>query len=169
MVGRSYWSDDPDQERHAFLWTQATGMIDLGTLGGLESGATAISSDGKVVGYSQDARGNYRAFLWTPDQPNGTTGTMIDLGTLGGNEVWATDVNAAGQVVGGSTLPGEREGHAFVWTQATGMVDLGTRGGGYSFAIGINDVGVIVGEAQLGSGKRPIVWTQTCRTVRWAR
>ena len=159
VVGRWYWSDDPDQERHAFLWTQADGMIDLGTLGGLESGATAISSDGKVVGYSQDANGRGRVFLWTPDQPNGTIGTMIDLGTLGGNEVWATDVNAAGQVVGGSTLPGEREGHAFVWTQATGMVDLGTRGGGYSFAIGINDVGMIVGEAQLGSSRRPIVWT----------
>ena len=159
VVGRSFWADDPDQGRHAFLWTQPTGMIDLGTLGGVESGATAISSDGKVVGYSQDADGNYRVFLWTPDQPNGTTGTMIDLGSLGGNETWASDVNAAGQVVGGSTLAGETEGHAFVWTQATGMVDLGTLGGVYSFAIGINDAGVIVGEAQLGSGKRPFVWT----------
>jgi probable HAF family extracellular repeat protein len=159
VVGRSYWIDEPDQETHAFLWTQPTGMIDLGTLGGVESGATAISSDGKVVGYSQDVNGDYRAFLWTPDQPNGTTGTMIDLGSLGGKEVWASDVNAAGQVVGGSTLAGEAEGHAFVWTQATGMVDLGTLGGSYSFAIGINDAGVIVGEAQLGSGKRPFVWT----------
>lgn len=55
---------------HAFRWTQATGMQDLGTLpGGFYSNATAISADGTIIaGGSNNAPNNTGpvfAFRWT--------------------------------------------------------------------------------------------------------
>ena len=43
---------------------QGHGMIDLGTLGGAISEAYAINDQGQIVGYSHDASGVMRAFLW---------------------------------------------------------------------------------------------------------
>ena len=50
---------------HAFLWKDGT-MTDLGTLGGATSWAYGINNRGQVVGYSETASGEMRAFLWTP-------------------------------------------------------------------------------------------------------
>ena len=52
---------------HAFRWTQAGGMQDLGSLGaGLGSGATAVSADGSVVvGIATVSGGGTHAFRWT--------------------------------------------------------------------------------------------------------
>jgi len=52
---------------HAFSWTQAGGMVDLG-----EGEAIAVSN-GQVVGYNAGGH----AFSWTQE------GGMVDLGTLG--------------------------------------------------------------------------------------
>lgn len=55
--------------QHAFRWTQATGMQDLGTLpGGVYSYAVAVSADGTIVagGSSGTGGGNFGfAFRWT--------------------------------------------------------------------------------------------------------
>jgi probable HAF family extracellular repeat protein len=54
-------------------------MIDLGTLGGNFSVATAINTQGEVVGGSYTVDGPMHAFLWQ----SGTG--MVDLGTLVGD------------------------------------------------------------------------------------
>src|SRR5437667_4139380 len=49
----------------AFLWTQATGMQNLGVLpGGNSSQALGINDKGTVVGSSTSSSGD-RAFIWT--------------------------------------------------------------------------------------------------------
>jgi probable HAF family extracellular repeat protein len=105
---------------HAFRWTQAGGMADLGTLGGALSIAFGVSADGSVVvGGAEITNGDVNAFRWTQ------AGGMADLGTLGGANSYANGVSADGSVVVGQTGTGS-ETDAFRWTQAGGMADLGT-------------------------------------------
>ena len=68
--------------------------VDLGTLGGTFSGASALNVRGQVVGVSATAAGELHAFSWTK------RGGMTDLGTLGGADSNAGAVNVRGQVVG---------------------------------------------------------------------
>ena len=105
IVGWSFWTNPATSgwETHAFLRMPDGAMVDLGTLLGPESYATSVSENGKVAGWywqGGDADGGYRAFLWTPDQPNGMTGTVQELGTLGGFRTVGASVNSAGQVSG---------------------------------------------------------------------
>ena len=117
-------------------------VTNLGTLGGLNSTATAVNASGQVVGYSETAAGETHAFLFSG-------GAMTDLGTLGGAYSIATGINAAGQVVGYSqTTAGEFR--AFIYTGGT-MQSLPTLGGTDAFAYAINDSGVVVGESQTAS------------------
>ena len=114
---------------------------DLGTLGGSNSQALGVNSDGSVVVGSSLTTGNAttRAFRWT-------SGGMVDLGTLGGESSIANGVNADGSVVVGvSNTTGNAAIHAFRWTSG-GMVDLGTLGGDFSRANGVSaDGSVVVG------------------------
>lgn len=125
----------PNRARHhAFLWTAAAGMRDLGTLGGRNSDALALNALGQVAGNSDTANGTdpaaaplAHAFFWSPTGP--TAGRMRDLGTLaGGMSSAAAGLNDSGQVVGTSgTSPTSPLPHAFIWTAAEGLVDLNAR------------------------------------------
>src|SRR2546427_12260899 len=68
--------------------------IDLGTLGGVFSSASAINANGQVVGGSQTADGTYHAFSWT------AAGGMVDLGTLSGSSSDAIAIYGSGRGVG---------------------------------------------------------------------
>jgi probable HAF family extracellular repeat protein len=124
VVGNSALSTNND---HAFLWTPATPngtsgtMIDLGSLGGGNSYATAINRAGQVVGDIETSSGLQHAFLWTPTTPNGTTGTMVDLNTLiNANNVsleYASGINDQGQIVGYGLF--NKNVHAFLLTPAS--------------------------------------------------
>ena len=154
VVGSSS-TPPPSYDSHAFLWRQAGGMADLGTLGGYSGRVTIaldINQSGQVVGQSANAAGDVRGFSWTQ------AGGWVDVGTLGGASSVAWYLNANGQVVGGSsTASGET--HGFSWTHTGGIVDLGTLGGSYSYARHLNDKGQVVGQAFLaGEARRAVLW-----------
>jgi probable HAF family extracellular repeat protein len=151
-----------DAAGHAFVWTAANGLVDLGTLGGTWSrlayrpddpGAT-MNRRGEVTGYSAlPGDGSYHAFLWSAE-----TG-MVDLGTLGGAVSQAEGVSDTGQVVGTSYTPSGAF-HAFSWTAQSGMLDVGTLPGDqYSVAIAVNNHGQIVGRSFGAAGWRAFSWT----------
>jgi probable HAF family extracellular repeat protein len=59
-----YGRVDGDNDYHAFSWTAADGVIDLGTFGGRRSVALAVNSRGLVIGTSDTADGATHATLW---------------------------------------------------------------------------------------------------------
>jgi probable HAF family extracellular repeat protein len=154
-----------DSDCHAFLWTKAGGMQDLGTLpgGGSYSVATGVNELMQVAGssdFAQPFRGDTHAFLWT------TTAGMLDLGTLGCPDITgANGINSFGQIVGTSTIPpcpGGGQYRAFLWSKDSGMQDLGTLpGGSFSLANGINAFSWVVGYSGCSNcgGSHPFVWT----------
>ena len=152
---RARWSAMADhvlRAYHAFSWTQAGGMVDLGTLRRqITPLSPASMTCGQVVGYAYSAGfSQYHAFSWTQ------AGGMVDLGTLGGTDSYAYGVNASGQVVGyGRTSTGAV--HAFSWTQAGGMVDLNLHipsapaGMELFYGLAVSDNGSIVAYANTGT------------------
>jgi probable HAF family extracellular repeat protein len=106
----------------AFRWTEAGGMVGLGSLAGgaFYSIAYGVNSDGSVVvGQSNSANG-WEAFRWTE------AGGMVGLGDLAGGVFYsiAYGVNSDGSVVVGQS--GSANGwEAFRWTQSSGMQSLG--------------------------------------------
>jgi probable HAF family extracellular repeat protein len=122
-------------------------LVDLGTLGGVESHAYAINKLGLVAGDSLTSTQENHGFLWE-------SGTMRDLGTLGGNQSTVAALNDRGQVVGYSTTA-TGETHAFLWTDGV-ILDLGTLPGGYeSRARAINNRGQIVGTSSVLTATDP--------------
>jgi probable HAF family extracellular repeat protein len=141
-------------QSHAFLWTTATGMQDLGTLGNY-SAANGINLKREIVGDTAVTGGNsLDPFLWTKKG-------MQDLGTLGGGGGSAKAINNFGRVVGGA-FTGDGF-HAFLWAKSGGMQDLGTLGGCESQAEGITDFGQVVGGSTIagcGGTRHAFLWTR---------
>ncbi|KPK64948.1 MAG: hypothetical protein AMS21_06035 [Gemmatimonas sp. SG8_38_2] len=144
VVGSS--TDDAGNLR-AFFWSPASGLIDLGTTGGLEAKAHDINEADVVVGSSRDANGNYEAFRWTEN-----TG-IVGLGQFGGLESRAFAINDRLMVVGQYTpafdpldLSSYRGVQSFGWTPSIGFVELPTLGSPFvGMAYDINNAAQVVG------------------------
>jgi probable HAF family extracellular repeat protein len=120
VAGYSQTTDDGGN--HAFLWTPWTpagvvgDMLDLETLGGVDSYGLAVSNSGLVVGssaVSPEISNYYHAFIYSSE-----TG-MVDLNTLiDPHTDWelldAHDINDAGQITGQGRI--NEEYHAFLLT-----------------------------------------------------
>jgi probable HAF family extracellular repeat protein len=140
----------------AFLWSEATGMHDIGMLeGDMMSGAYGINDTGQVVGESFPAgytqppySGMPRAFLWTQ------SGGMVDIGSLSGHGAAAHAINNLGAVCGtsNSAMPGILV--PFIWTSNNGMQSIGTLGGNgyYNVARHINNLNQVVGGSSVATG-----------------
>jgi probable HAF family extracellular repeat protein len=150
VVGRS---DYPDGTQHGFIWSQATGMVDLGTL---PDGTTylpmAINDVGQVLCSYYPEYPIVRSLVWQ-------NGVVTDLGLLPGRtSLESRGINNAGQVVGTADLPvyddteeewSSTQQMAFVWTAAAGLQAIGTLSGDESVGIAINQAGQMIGEASI--------------------
>jgi probable HAF family extracellular repeat protein len=147
---------DDRNEPRGFRWA-GTAKNDVGTLGGNLSQAYSINGMGNVVGFSNNASGNSRAFLWN--------GSMRELEVLPGyQDSFANRLNNHNQVVGRveskinseiyNPLPNSQP---FLWENGS-IIGLGTLGGDFGEALGINDVGVVVGWSMVGEGTRAFIW-----------
>jgi probable HAF family extracellular repeat protein len=148
-------------QAHAFLWTKAEGMQDLGTLGGPDSTAAFVNERGQVAGQSYtNATINPATSTPTQDPFFWENGKMVDIGTLGGTFGISVGMNNRGQVIGDSNVAGDQSKHAFLWDKKSGLQDLGTLSGYsfYSHANWINDAGAIVGDSDSLSASRAFLW-----------
>lgn len=117
------WSDDPDGTRHAFRWSPAEGMVDLGRPDPFdETAAAAVNDHAVVVGDATVYREDRRAVRWD------AAGTMRELGGLPGRPFTrAHDINNAGMIIGvAGDTPSIGNARPWRWTQRTGMTDLNT-------------------------------------------
>ncbi len=131
------WSDTTNGNQHAFLFSAGT-TTDLGTLGGSNSYAYAISDDGAIAGWSETTSGVAHAFLYR-------AGAMADLGAG-----YASGVNTNGQATGWSFI-NSLSWHAFLYSGATNK-DLGTLGGAVSEGLAINHAGQVAGWSDTTNG-----------------
>ena len=135
-------SETPFSLPHAFLWTEAGGMRDLGTLAYL-SQALDVNDYGEVVGLSQNAAGDERPFLWTEESG------MVELPTPGYQHGQARAINNAGTIVG--VAYGPRDGAfafaAMSWTRDGEVTELGGAEAAGHSPYGLNTFGEASGEA----------------------
>ena len=133
---------------HAVLWSDASVVQDLGTLGtGFYSEAWGVNNLGQVVGWSFTDGGSgltgVHGFLYS--QKEG----LVDL-TPESDTGSARDINDAGQVTGYKTAFGGY--HAFRW-QGGAFVDLGVVPlFAHSFGWAINASGQVAGNSTSASG-----------------
>lgn len=152
----------PTPYPHAFRWTAAGGMENLG---GLMTGADSISyarainDAGLIAGNSLTTTLTgayaYHAFAWTR-----STG-MIDIDTLGNGYSVAVAVGAKGQVAGNFFVRPVNYPSGFIWTRASGMRALGT-GGICSEVRAMSASGQVAGDICQpgGLGNHAMTWTQ---------
>lgn len=111
VAGNNYPSTS--NQRHAFIWDEINGAVDLGALG-YSSTATAINNNGVVVGFS-----GVQAFVKYPNAP------MRDLGTPEGFGLMvADDINDAGQIVGYGRLAQREDQRGMLFAEGTAPVDI---------------------------------------------
>ena len=132
-------------------------MVDLGTLGGGSSTATAVSDDGRfVAGSSAAADGGQHAFRWSARDG------MVDLTPYTLESSRATAVADDGTVAGNSYNPSTGVNRGWVWTEGHGLIDLGTLGGYTTTVKAINRSGsVVAGDSSLAGEIQvhAFVWT----------
>ena len=164
-------------EIDAVVWKHGQ-IIDIGTLGGNTSQASAINNRGQVTGLASNAIPDpfnqslgspsglwnfgvtqIHTFLWQD-------GPMQDLGTLGGPDSAGLYVNDRGQVAGvsytsftpnpGTGIPTQ---DPFLWENGK-MLDLGTLGGTAGWPFSLNQRGQVVGQSNLSGdmANHPFLW-----------
>lgn len=144
-----------DEFTRVFAWTRSGGLVDIDTLGSVESNPVAVGAGGEVAGNRLASwdDGGERPFLWT------RSGGMVDLGTGRGASAWVNAMTPGLHIAGAIGFADGRQ-RAMSWTRRSGMRELGTLGGRTSVARDVNARGQVVGFAEDRAGAmRAFVWS----------
>jgi probable HAF family extracellular repeat protein len=122
VVGGSLLADE--KTFNTYLWTQETGMIDVGTVGADRTAFPGMINDsGQVVGTScdTDPSGNCRAYIGQYLGPQAAKAPLTDMNTLIPSGlpyylISANGINDAGQIVGMAVDQRTGETHAYLAT-----------------------------------------------------
>lgn len=125
--------------RHAFVYTEELGMVDLTPFGDGE--ANDINDAGQVAGVQ-----NGRAFVWN----DGRMERPELLPEFGKSTAWG--INEFAEVVGSMTTKGLNSQRIFKFSSAVGLQDLGGHGD-LNVLRRINANGQSVGQGRLADGK----------------
>jgi probable HAF family extracellular repeat protein len=165
--------DSDNGYSHAFVWTSAGGMTDLGGFPGAKpnvtqlslSSAAAVNSSGQIVGMSYTASGNYDPAMWTY---NGSSWTITDLNpthSVCHGKSYASAVNQFGDAVGSGFASGGIAPtiNAVLFKHDGTVVVLPGLGSSSpsDAALAINDSGTVVGEAATTAGIHAFVYDST--------
>ena len=134
---------------HAVLWKSDGTAVNLGSLGGAVSVASAINEHGDVSGTSTDANGLPQPFLWTPGARK-LVQLVPPAGFVAAVSPCCKTINDRREIVGFMFNADFSVQHAFLWKDGT-MVDLSDlipKDSPWTLqgAFGINDSGQIAGQ-----------------------
>jgi probable HAF family extracellular repeat protein len=129
-------------------------VVDLGDLGGGNTFPKAVNDNGVVVGRSDNANADARAFLWDDAL---LIREVVDGFLANGIASRANDINETGLIVGARGLEGsDLEPYSWTWDGVNGFTqtDLGALADGrLGEAMGVNASGVIVGYTETAPGQ----------------
>ena len=144
--------------KHAFRWTSASGMVDIGDTSMKETWAYATSLDGTVVVGSGDMGKGwnaYKGFFWRKDYGFVQPAYFHELARY---EFWRVSSD-------GTVLVGDGGQQAFRWTADSGVVSLGILPGrNSSRAISVSSDGSVV----IGSSYNLPAWDKE-EAFRWTQ
>lgn len=87
-----------------FIWTREKGFRSIPLLAGDIAGvATSINNSGQVVGYSNDAKGTFHAWIWEGGMVRNLSALIEPGSGLTGPNMLAFDINDLGEIAGGTT------------------------------------------------------------------
>jgi probable HAF family extracellular repeat protein len=163
------WSETSSGATHAFRWSAAKGMVDLGALpGDAMSRAVAIldggiQGGGQILGVSGD-NGRWTPVVWSA---SGSISALPIPLTRNNTIALPTGFNARGDVVG-SDAGGFQ--HGWIWSETGGKYDLSANiqgGSNEGSASAVTASGLVVLSAATNTCKRTpqcwrtYLWTQT--------
>jgi len=122
VVGQSDLQGDANF--HAFLWSEKTGIEDLGTLtGDVNSVALGINDSGEIVGLSLDANFDPHPFFWHNGVMTGLNSLIPANSPL--SLLVACSINSSGEIVGlAVTSTGEVHGYLATPSNIAGGSDV---------------------------------------------
>ncbi|RMA57946.1 YCF48-related protein [Ulvibacter antarcticus] len=175
VIGNSWAEPAPGTSglgAHAVAWTEATGIIDLGTLYpdvNRSTRAEAVSDDGNVIVGWQDFNGPWKSAVWRKDA-NGDflPNEYLLLDPAGDPTDEFNQLGECSAISGDGIVIGGRGDYAnnyepWIWTEAEGYTSLGTLApNGTGSITGMNhDGSIIIGYFQIGpwDPNVPFIWT----------